>query len=52
MRTGLTTLSRWRHGFESRWGCYYHDLGLSVVDASVVAIAERLGASTIASITY
>ena len=21
MRTGLTTLSRWRHGFESRWGC-------------------------------
>ncbi len=22
MQTGLTTLSRWRHGFESRWGCY------------------------------
>jgi hypothetical protein len=28
----------------------YHDLGLGVVDSSIVAVAERLGASTIATL--
>jgi hypothetical protein len=22
VRTAFTALSRWRHGFESRWGCH------------------------------
>jgi predicted nucleic acid-binding protein len=30
----------------------YHDLGLGIVDASVVAIAERLGVSTIATLNH
>jgi predicted nucleic acid-binding protein len=30
----------------------YHDLGLGIVDASVVAVAERLGVSTIATLNH
>jgi uncharacterized protein len=30
----------------------YHDLGLGVVDASVIAVAERLGVSTIATLNH
>jgi predicted nucleic acid-binding protein len=30
----------------------YHDLGLGVVDSSIVAVAERLGASTIATLNH
>ncbi len=30
----------------------YHDLGLGVVDASVVAVAERLGEKTIATLDH